>query len=538
MDVSHVTMYNPAIGPAKVVIHGGMGTGKTTTACYFPRPLIMGAENGLPRDLGFEVPIVRPTRWLDWFDMIASLTHDRHDYDTAVIDTADWLEPQAHRFVCDRDSERETEMNPKKRKLESIEDYGYGKGFLVVEEEFLKLLHALDVMQYKRGLHVVILMHSIVRTVKNPMGPDYDRWEPKCHARVTAKITEWAENVLFLYHRSLAGKLDEDIERHKSNPERAKVKGILGTSQRIVGAAHCAMYDAKNRVRMPHESELGDPNDLVATLLGEALGKDVQSLAARVTRPNAARSAPTPEPAPSLPHPMNERARDAEPPRNADYQSQPSRADQRELSKWGRDERTMAMDRGDIAGAVDAPPHLRVVPPVPAHHPDRVEDEARRRDEAIAKASGRSDTPHPNAPPQSVDKAKTESRTWTEPAKTPAPEPEPRRAAPRDAKPDPRQGALIERVHHATVNAERVLGAEFRKQVEYLVTEARGNLDAIEVICNLVDAVMRGESLGPKYRGDMQLWITKSQGDLERLRAIIKRINKDTEANANQPAAQ
>src|SRR6185312_5833494 len=139
MDVSQATK-SRTDGPTRLAMHTVEGFGKTTMLAHFPSPLIVGAENGIPRDLGFNVATIRPRTWMEQFELIHSLKHDKHSYRTLGYDTLDWIEPQIHQFVLARDSERETEMNPKGRKLLSIEDYGYGKGYLVAEEEFRKLI--------------------------------------------------------------------------------------------------------------------------------------------------------------------------------------------------------------------------------------------------------------------------------------------------------------------------------------------------------------------------------------------------------------
>lgn len=265
MDLTHATL-SSSDGPAKFAMHSVEGFGKTTLACHFPNPIIIGAERGVPRDLGFKVAEIHPRSWLDVFDIVGALTQDKHDHKTAVFDTVDWIEPLVHEFVLRRDSERKTEMNPKGNKLLSIEDYGYGKGYLVAEEEFRKLIAAIDAMQARRGIHVALLMHSQTRTFKNPAGPDFDRWEPKCQNRISRVVVEWCENLLFGYFQVDAAKISEDKER---NEKSARAKGI-GSGIRVVGARQSAMYDAKNRVGLPPELELGeDLTDLIGALVGE-----------------------------------------------------------------------------------------------------------------------------------------------------------------------------------------------------------------------------------------------------------------------------
>lgn len=265
MDLSQAKM-SSAAGPARIAMHAVEGFGKTTLACHLPSPLILGAEDGVPRDLGFEVATIHPRRWEDNFSVIDDLMSTRHKYRSLVFDTVDWIEPMIHRFVLDRDSERPTEMNSKGRKLLSIEDYGFGKGYLVAEEEFRKLISALQMLQHRTGMHVMMLMHSQVRTFKNPAGPDFDRYEPKCQSRIARVVVEWCESMLFGYFRVDSSKMGEDVQR---NEKTARAKGV-GSGERIVGARQSAMYDAKNRVGLPPEFELPEQlDDLISALLGE-----------------------------------------------------------------------------------------------------------------------------------------------------------------------------------------------------------------------------------------------------------------------------
>ncbi len=376
--LQNVTM-SSADGPARIVIHGQGGTGKTTAGCFFSKPIIIGAEEGIPRDLGFTVPIVRPRSWPHMFDIIASLTTDPHDYETGVVDTADWVEPLSHAYVCDRDSNRETEMNKKGKPLISIEDYGFARGFLCAEEEWVRLLNAIDVLQYRRRMNWVFLVHTNVRPFKNPMGPDYDRYELKTQARVSAKLFEWAETVAFLHFRRDASKISEDKERGPN----AKAKAVEGVGQRLVGLQDSALYDAKNRVRLPPVIPMpANPNEFVSMLLGDHLRSGVAALADRETRTSSTRPAPPPQQKEPPPPPRN----DPPPSHPSDFVS---RSDRNELNRSGHDERTMAMDRGEYGAVVDIADHrktTRVEQPPPAQQkppPHQAAANAQRADNAM-----------------------------------------------------------------------------------------------------------------------------------------------------------
>ncbi len=449
MDVSHVN-YAQVDGPARVAVHSDEGWGKTTLLCHFPKPLVVGAENGVPRDIGFSVPVIRPQSWLDLFDLVGSLTTDRHDYKTVGFDTVDWIEPLIYRFVLDRDSKRQTEVNPKGRLLESIEDYGYGKGYLVAEEEFRKLITALDVLQAKRGMHVVMLMHSKVRTFKNPSGPDYDRWEPKCHDRIARVIVEWAENVLFGFFEINASKVPEDKERHKMSPDKARAKGF-GGGVRLIGTQKNALYDAKNRVKLPPQIEFNDPTELIPLLLGEHLD--------RVAPPPMERR----DPPPSRQYEAVINGSAAQPP--------PEYAPGQYETTMGR--APTPRDYGDPEPPRQAPVIERktapAAPPAPApsnvgaHHADRQADEQRRQDDAFAKARQAA---------IDAEASKHEARPPIQPQ-----EPKTQRDA---------EYAIMKGLTEAITNAGK-LGDVYRKRVEGWVTKANGDLPKIEAIVGRVN---------------------------------------------------
>ncbi len=240
-------------------------------------------------------------------------------------------------------------MNPKGRQLVSIEDYGYGKGVIIAEEEFRKLISLLDILQHRRRMNVVFLVHSKVVTFKNPAGPDYDRWEPKTHTRISRVLIEWAENVLFGYFEINASKTPEDKERHKMSPDKARAKGF-GGAVRLIGTQKNALYDAKNRVNLPAEMTLEDPRELVPLLLGHHIKPIDDGGRVLPMRPAHERPAPPPR-------------------------------DERDQSDNGRN-----MSRE--APREQAPDRRGPPPGVPAHHESRLEDEKRRADEAFAKARG------------------------------------------------------------------------------------------------------------------------------------------------------
>ncbi len=76
--------------PPRILVHGTEGVGKSTFASQSPKPIFIQCEDGLDEIDCEKFPLATT-----YDDVIAALTELRtgqHDYETGVIDSADWLE--------------------------------------------------------------------------------------------------------------------------------------------------------------------------------------------------------------------------------------------------------------------------------------------------------------------------------------------------------------------------------------------------------------------------------------------------------------
>lgn len=231
--------------PVRVLLYGVEGVGKSTFAACAPDPIFLGTESGTS-----ELDVARfpePARWDDALGAVAELTNDPHEYKTLVVDTLDWLEPLCWEKVCQRPDDRG-------KTRESIEDFGYGKGYTAALDEWRMLLARLEMLRTKRGMHVVLLAHSWIKPFKNPEGDDFDRYELKLHAKAGGLLKEWCDAVLFARYETL-------VEKDKNK----RVRGI-STGARLMHTTRTAAWDAKNRYDLPDTMPLdwGSFRDAVA----------------------------------------------------------------------------------------------------------------------------------------------------------------------------------------------------------------------------------------------------------------------------------
>lgn len=216
------------ITPQKVVCYGPEGIGKSTFASAFPNPLFIDVEASTRR-----LDVCRidppPVSWVGVLELIKEFLTERPvELQTLVIDTADWCEKLCVAHVC------------AKAQKDGIEDFGFGKGYVYLSEEFGKLLNALE-ETIKAGYNVVLLAHAKMRKFEQPdeMG-SYDRWEMKLSKGVAPIVKEWADMVLFATYKTVVVTRDDG---------KSKAQG----GKRVMYTTHHACWDAKNRHGLPDE---------------------------------------------------------------------------------------------------------------------------------------------------------------------------------------------------------------------------------------------------------------------------------------------
>ena len=210
--------------PQRVVIYGVESVGKTTFAAQFPAPLFLDIEAGTAH---LDVDRVAIDKWADLHQALKDAAATQ--YETVVIDSADWAER-----LCVEDLLATT-------KKTSIEDFGYGKGWVQVAERMSRLLTALDSL-IANGKHVVLLAHSKVQRVEPPdLMTAYDRYELKMSKQCSPLVKEWADELWFFRFKTKSVTNDG-----------GKAKGV-GGKERVIYTTHSAAYDAKTRSGLPDE---------------------------------------------------------------------------------------------------------------------------------------------------------------------------------------------------------------------------------------------------------------------------------------------
>lgn len=217
----------------RVFVYGVDKIGKSTFGAGAPSPIFLGAEDGTS-----ELDVARfaePRTLRDMLDALDALATDQHDFKSIILDTLDWAEPMIWAATCERGDE-------KGKKFRSIEGWGYGKGYTEALTEWRALLTRLDRLRIQRRMHVVLLAHAWVKEFKNPQGDNYDRYEPKIHAKASGLVKEWADCIMFAQH--------ETGTVMKGDGPLAKARGV-SSGARFLYTQRTAAYDAGNRYGLP-----------------------------------------------------------------------------------------------------------------------------------------------------------------------------------------------------------------------------------------------------------------------------------------------
>lgn len=217
--------------PPIMVIYGRGKMGKTTLASEFPNPIFIQTEDGAG---DIEVTSFKDEPLASYSEVneaLVALASEDHEFKTLVIDSITQLEPLVWKEACDRNG------------WKSIEDPGYGKGYIEADVVWRDFLSACTWLRDNKGMTVVMIAHEVVETFSDPEREDYSRYKMRLHKRAEAMIRERADIVGFM-------NTVVTLDKSKSGfgKETAKAKG---SGQRALNLAPRPTFEAGNRYSMP-----------------------------------------------------------------------------------------------------------------------------------------------------------------------------------------------------------------------------------------------------------------------------------------------
>lgn len=244
--------------PNRYIVHAVEGWGKTTFGAQFPKPIFIQTrgETGLETliDAGQlpEVPHFPAVESWEALSAAIDVLRGEHDFRTLIIDTINGAERLCHEHICNREFGG----------IWGDKGFGgYQRGFEVSLAEWTIFLNALDTIRMTRNMTIICLCHTKVGTFKNPEGPDYDRYQPDMNAKTWSLTHKWADVVLF-------GNFETIVQTEKAGAKKGKGSG---GQQRMLYTQRHASYDAKNRLGLPEEIDMGSSPEEAWTSFKQAV---------------------------------------------------------------------------------------------------------------------------------------------------------------------------------------------------------------------------------------------------------------------------
>ena len=223
-----------AIKAPRILITGTAGVGKTTWASQAPAPVFLFSEDGAGSLELDAFPLLES--YEDAIAAIGVLYAQDHEYQTVVLDSVDHMEPLIWDRVC-RDG-----------RMQSIEDAGYGKGYVAALAYWKTLLDGLNALRNDKGMTVILTGHVEAKRFESPEHDSYDRFVPKLHKSASALVQESVDCILFAKHKTVTKTEDLGFKKTRS-------RGVA-TGQRVLCTTETPAYIAKNRYALPDELPL------------------------------------------------------------------------------------------------------------------------------------------------------------------------------------------------------------------------------------------------------------------------------------------
>lgn len=175
----------PRLLPPRIILLGEEKIGKSTFASQFPDPIFVtvDGETGVDEIDTHQFPAA--SKLDEVMANLRSLYKDEHNYKTVAVDSTSALEPIIWDATCKRIG------------CQSIEDPGYGKGYVEALTEWRLLLKALEALRKDKGMTTILIGHVQIRQINDPVLDPYDAYVWTVNAKAGAMMQQWADSILY-----------------------------------------------------------------------------------------------------------------------------------------------------------------------------------------------------------------------------------------------------------------------------------------------------------------------------------------------------
>lgn len=254
-----------------ILLYSEAGEGKTTLAAQFPAPLFIASsgeqgvhihkqrgaippsvqvidldplydQNSIPRGIGHP----------GWKKLMSAMTRFRdskHQYKTLVIDSTSGLQDICFQHCAS------VLFNGD---MTSKDFNDFQRGYTKAAEVFWSgIFMPLCLEIVAKGLNIVLISHSTTKTVANPVGPDYDQYQPQLTKGIFNYTKKDVHAIVYL-GRTVSVLNDEKTKKRKAVGDR-----------RFIGVAPNTYYIAKSWCGESEELDCGtSPSETYKVLQG------------------------------------------------------------------------------------------------------------------------------------------------------------------------------------------------------------------------------------------------------------------------------
>lgn len=216
--------------PPRVLLVGPPKIGKTTFGSEWPNPVFIKAEDGDTASVeltGWDVKTYREV-----IEAIEALFGE-HDFRTLVVDSMSKIEPMVWAEVCRRNN------------WPSIETPGFGKGYVEADLLWQELMEAVTGLRRKKAMSIVLIAHSEIKRVEDPIVGPLDRYVPQLHKRAVDIVTKDVDVIAFMNYRI-------SVQETTGAFNRKHRKGV-GSGERAIHFTDRPGFLAGNRYDLPDE---------------------------------------------------------------------------------------------------------------------------------------------------------------------------------------------------------------------------------------------------------------------------------------------
>lgn len=211
--------------PPRIVIYGAPKVGKTKFASGAPFPIFVTTEDGASALAVDQFPIA--TKWSEFLSNLSEVAEGKHEYRSLVVDTLNGAANLCAEYICATQFKGDWGPNG---------FLSYGRGWASASDEFKRILTPLEVAR-DRGMLVILIGHTGVHSVKNPVEGDYDRYALGIDRKLWARIHPWADIIM---------RADYDyVVQAKDGTARGRA---IGDSRRVLRCEGSAAEDAGCRI--------------------------------------------------------------------------------------------------------------------------------------------------------------------------------------------------------------------------------------------------------------------------------------------------